>query len=421
MAAIYFAEEFFAAANYCVREASHRMSTVSSDQQGLRSVTNKHSFDVVMLTTAHPATDNRIFYREAKTLAEAGLAVAVIGPHPKPEALEGVWIEALAKESRGSRRLLQGWTVIRLALRLRSRVFLFHDPELFGVALVLRLLGKKVVYDCHENLPAQVLQKGWIPRPLRRPASATAWLMEWLGSRLLSGVAVARDAVLPRFPKNRRIPIRNFPTEQALQSAQGLPIHLRQNVVIYAGGLGRVRGIAELVEAFRHIRPDEAELWLAGIFHDKAFQEEVMKDLPPNIKWLGWLEHPQVLALYPSVKIGINLLYPTPSHKNSQPIKLYEYLAAGIPVIASNFPEFDELLDGCGVQVDPKNPAEIEQAIRDLLRDPVRLSEMSKTGRDRVLASYCWKGEGMRLVDFCNRLRGVQARTTATESSRLPG
>jgi glycosyltransferase involved in cell wall biosynthesis len=256
-----------------------------------------------------------------------------------------------------------------------------------------------------------VLQKDWIPRPLRRLVSSAAWLTEWLGSRLLSGVSVARDAVLPRFPKKRRIPIRNFPTEQALQSAEGLPLHLRKNIVIYAGGIGRVRGIAELVEAFRHFRPDEAELWLAGVCHDKKFQEEILKDLPPNIKWLGWMEHPQVLELYRSAKIGINLLYPTPSHRDSQPIKLYEYLAAGIPVIASNFPEFNELLEGCGVLVDPMDPAEIERAIRDLLSDPARLSEMSRIGRDRVLSSYCWKEEGMRLVEFCKRLRGAQANT----------
>jgi glycosyltransferase involved in cell wall biosynthesis len=374
-----------------------------------------------MLTTSHPATDNRIFYREAKTLAEAGIAVAVIGPHPKSEALEGVWIEALPKRKRGSLRLLQGWKVIRLSLRLRGRVFLFHDPELFGVGLVLRILGKKVIYDCHENLPAQVLQKAWIPRLLRRPASAAAWALEWFGSRLLSGVAVARDAVLPRFPKNRRIAIRNFPTEQGLKSAEGLPLNLRKNNVIYAGGIGRVRGIAELVEAFRHIRPDEAELWLIGICYDKAFQEEVLKDLPPNIKWLGWMEHPQVLALYPSVKIGINLLYPTPSHRDSQPIKLYEYLAAGIPVIASNFPEFSELLEGCGVLVDPMDPAQIERAIRDLLSDQTRLCEMSKIGRERVLSSYSWKGEGTRLVKFCNKLRGVQTNTQEKDAVRLTG
>ena len=90
--------------------------------------------------------------------------------------------------------------------------------------------------------------------------------------------------------------------------------------------------------------------------------------------------------------------------RRSQLIILYGYLAAGIPVIASNFPEFDELLEGCGVQVDPKDPAQIERAIRELLSDPARLSVMSKIGRDRVLSSYCWKGEGTRLVKFCTEL-----------------
>jgi hypothetical protein len=122
-----------------------------------------------MLTTSHPATDNRIFYREAKTLAEAGLAVAVIGPHPKSGALDGLWIEALAKHKRGSLRLLYRWTVIRLALQLRGRGFLFHDPELFGVGLVLRRLGKKVVYDCHENLPAQVSSESLVSASATSP------------------------------------------------------------------------------------------------------------------------------------------------------------------------------------------------------------------------------------------------------------
>jgi glycosyltransferase involved in cell wall biosynthesis len=369
-------------------------------------VTNKLGYDVIMLTTAHAATDVRIFHKEAKTLAEAGLAVAVIGPHPKSEEVEGVWIEALPKQKSRVFRLLQGWTVMSLALRLQGRVFLFHDPELFGVGLVLRLFGKKVVYDCHENLPAQVLQKAWIPGPLRRLVSFGAWVMEWFGSRLLSGVSVARDAVLPRFPKNRRFPVRNFPTEQALKNTEGLPVHLRENIAIYTGGLARVRGIAELVEAFRRLRPDEAQLWLVGKFNDPAFQQQILSRLPPNVKWLGWMEHPDVLNLYRSAKIGMSTLHPIPSHRNSQPIKLYEYLAAGIPVIASNFPEFTEILEGCGVQVDPKDPVQIERAIRELLSDPARLAEMSKTGRERVLSSYCWESEGTRLVGFCTQLAG---------------
>jgi glycosyltransferase involved in cell wall biosynthesis len=378
------------------------MRISSTDLEAVREKAS--AFDVVMLTTVHAATDDRIFYREAVTLAASGLTVAVIGPHPRSEILDGVWIEALTSPPSRLRRFFQGVEVVRRAKRLRGRVFIFHDPELFGAALVLRTLGKKVVYDCHENVPAQILQKHWIPRPMRRFMSAAAWTVEWFGSRCLSGVAAAREAILPRFPKNRRILVRNFPTKLALASVHGQPVHLRDNILIYAGGLSRLRGIADLVEAFQHIAPQEAQLWLVGKFENAAFEQEILATAGPNVKWLGWMQHPEVLKLYASAKIGISLLHPTPSHRNSQPIKLYEYLAAGLPMLASNFPEFAPVVEGCGLQVDPCDPREIERAIRELLADADRLAEMSKTGRERVLTSFCWEGEAARLADFCRQL-----------------
>src|ERR1700736_6282892 len=112
------------------------------------------SFDVVMLTTAHRAVDDRIFHKEAKTLVEAGFSVCIVGQHPVSEALDGVWIEALPKPGCRRERFLSGWTLLRRARHVRGRLFIFHDPELFAVALILVLLHRKVVYDCHENLPA---------------------------------------------------------------------------------------------------------------------------------------------------------------------------------------------------------------------------------------------------------------------------
>jgi glycosyltransferase involved in cell wall biosynthesis len=375
---------------------------------------NEKRFDVVMLATVHDATDDRVFYREAKTLREAGLSVCIIAPHSSSACLDGVWIDALPRRQNHFRRLLQGWTVLRQALRLDGSVFIFHDSELFPVALILRLLRRRVVYDCHENLPMQVLQKKWIPRPLRWLMVPAVWLMEWAGSRLLSGVLVARDSVLSRFPSNRRVSIRNFPTAMALSTSQGPPIATRSNVVIYAGGLSRIRGIAELVEAIRQIVVPQAELWLVGAFDSEEFQDEILSSLPPNAKWFGKLEHSEVTKLYSSAKIGMSTLHPTPSHRNSQPVKIYEYMGAGLPVIASNFPEFSELLDRCGVLVDPLNPKEISAAIRELLSDEARLEQMSQVARSRVLTSYTWDHEGQRLIQFCSKLM-LDQRWDATE------
>lgn len=364
----------------------------------------RRRFDVVMLATVHDATDDRVFYREAKTLCEAGLSVGIIAPYPESGYVEGVWIDALPRMQSRMRRLMQGAAVLQRALRLGDALFIFHDSELFLIAFILRLLGRHVVYDCHENLPMQILQKKWIPRPVNWLLVPFAWTLEWAGSRLLSGVLVARDSILGRFPKNRTISVRNFPTQMALSTSQGKPLAMRQNVVIYAGGLSRIRGIVELVEAMRTIDLPHTELWLVGSFDSEEFQNEVLSSLPPNVHWLGQIKHSEVVKLYASAKIGLSTLHPTPSHRNSQPVKIYEYMGAGLPVIASNFPEFSELLEGCGLQVDPLDVRAIREAICNLLLDEPRLAEMSRVARSRVLSFYSWDQEGKRLVDFCSSL-----------------
>ena len=376
----------------------------------------KKSFDVVMLATVHDATDDRVFYREARSLRKAGFSVCVMAPHVSSEVRDDIWIEALPKQSSHVRRLLQGATLFRKALHFGDALFIFHDSELFPVALLLRLCGRRVVYDCHENLPMQVLQKNWLPRPVRRLLAPLAWGTEYFGSRLLSGVLVARDSIVKRFPKNRTISVRNYPTSEALSVSVGPPIAERKNIVIYAGGLSRVRGIAEIVEAIRSINVPGTELWLVGPFDSQAFEQEILCSLPAHASWKGKMQHSEVVKLYANAKIGMSTLHPTPSHRNSQPVKLYEYLGAGLPVVASNFPEFSELLRGCGVQVDAQNVEEIRTAVRNLLLDNVALEKMSNTGRERILNSYCWDREADRLVQFCHKL-STPKRPSAEKSS----
>jgi len=363
------------------------------------------TFDVVMLSTAHPATNHRIFYREAKTLADRGFKVAVVARHPKSEIVDHIPITALPTAKTRIKRLLLGWAALQAALRVNGRVYIFHDPELFGIGLLLRVLGRKVIYDAHENLPKLILQKDWLPLPLRYMFVPAVWLMEWIGSRLLSGVMVAVPAMQRRFPASHTILVRNFPTGEALQAlASDIPLSRRKNVVIYAGGLTEIRGIRELVRAFEGT--ENAELWLVGGFDSTIFKNEVLSQAPPNVRWLGSKPHPELLELYGEAKLGVSLLYPTPNHRMSLPVKLFEYLAAGLPVIASNFPEFEEIMKGCGVQVDPHSVADIRSAIQQLLASPAELEKMSERGRQRVLSSFSWEPEGERLVTLCARLTG---------------
>jgi glycosyltransferase involved in cell wall biosynthesis len=372
----------------------------------------KMAFDIVMLTSAHSALDDRIFYREAKTLNETGCSVCVVGKHLSSEVVDGIQICAIKAAPTRAKRLWLGISILKTALELGGRVFIIHDPELIVVALILRVCGKTVVYDAHENLPAQIQQKDWIPKLIRWFLAPAVRMAEWIASQALNGIIAAVPAIQVRFPAKKTVLVRNFPTRAALATlGEGAELSARRNVVIYTGGLSRVRGTAELIEAFRSLTG--AELCLVGNFDDSAFRDEVVSNLPSNVKWLGWKSHPEVLKLYRKAKLGIVLLHSTPNHRCALPVKLFEYLGAGLPVIVSNFPEYEGLVRGCGICVDPMNVGEIRNAITTLLNDESMLRQLSLEARKRVLTEFNWEGEGNRLVEFCSRL------ITQTTSDRI--
>jgi hypothetical protein len=356
-----------------------------------------------MLTTVHSAVDDRILHREAKTISEAGLSVCVIGPHPCQETIDGVAIDPLPRATRRWQRLLLHWKLLQKALRAQGPVYIFHDPELFGVALVLRAAGKKVLYDSHENLPMQALQKEWIPKAVRYLLVPLIYMVEWVVSHLLSGVIGATPLIQQRFSGVPNVLVRNYPTASALRVlTPHTDVETRNNVGIYAGSLTRIRGIRELIIAFSAI-PD-AELWLVGPFEDRSFEQEILARMPANVKYLGTLPFQQVLTLYASAKFGVLVYYPSPNARNALPIKLFEYMAAGLPVLTSNLPEYEALTAGCGIAVDPHNIAQIRAAITSLLSNPAMISEMSAVARRRALQEFTWEAEGERLVQFCSSL-----------------
>ena len=109
---------------------------------------------VCILTSVHPAFDVRIYHKEAKTLVQAGYNVTLIAQNNKDEIVDGVNIIALPKpKNRFVRIFGLTWRVFCLALGQHAGVYHFHDPELIFIGVLLRLLGKKVIYDVHEDVP----------------------------------------------------------------------------------------------------------------------------------------------------------------------------------------------------------------------------------------------------------------------------
>jgi len=259
---------------------------------------------VCILTTVHIPFDTRIFHKEAKTLIQAGYDVTLIAQHSKNEIVDGVKIIALQKpKNRFIRIFGLTWRTLFLALCQRADIYHFHDPELIFVGVLLRLLGKKVIYDVHEDVPKQILNKEWIGNVnIRKIAAFVINIIEQAGAFLFNKIVVATPDIA------------NFPILKLIDNAVPINHKKSKSVIIYAGGLTKVRGIKEIVQSMEHIG-DKAELWLLGKWESEKYKKEC-EDLE-GWKYTKYLGHKSLEEVYSCLKIskvGISILYPVKNY-----------------------------------------------------------------------------------------------------------
>jgi glycosyltransferase involved in cell wall biosynthesis len=359
---------------------------------------------VVHLTTVHPPFDTRIFQKEAKTLVRAGYDVALIAQHAKNEIVDGVKIIALPKpRNRLTRIFSLTWRAFRLALRERADVYHFHDPELLPIGVLLKIFMRaKVIYDVHEDVPQQILTKYWIPVPLRQPLAVVFNAAEKLLAWAMDAVVVATEGIGAKFARFRPVIVHNYPELGMLLNFSPIPRKTRENALVYIGGISKIRGAIEMVQALEHLNPAwDVRLDLIGKFEPPELEREI-EVLPSywRVRFLGWMQPEDVYAHLAKTDVGLVCLHPEPRFMVAWPVKLFEYMAARLPVVVSNFPLWKEVVEGnnCGIVVDPLDPKAIAQAVEYLLAHPEEARQMGENGRRAVEEKYNWEREGEKLL-----------------------
>jgi glycosyltransferase involved in cell wall biosynthesis len=127
---------------------------------------------------------------------------------------------------------------------------------------------------------------------------------------------------------------------------------------------------------------------------------------------LGFVDRESVRATMARSMAGMVLFHPEPNHIDAQPNKMFEYMSAGIPVIASNFPLWREIIEGakCGICVSPLDPEEIAGTIRWIIEHPAEAKQMGKNGRRAVEERYNWDIEEKKLLGFYSTLAHAKAQ-----------
>lgn len=367
---------------------------------------------VAHLTSAHTSCDTRIHNKMCRSLAQAEYDVHLVAPRsdePEPDADSGVHIHYVPRpRNRFARMTSTTCQVLATARQLDPDVCHLHDPELIPVGLVLKLAGRKVIFDAHEDLPRQVLTKPWIPAWLRRPVSAATTVLEAAATRFFDAIVAATPAIARKLPTSKTTTIQNFPILGELLSPLRRPFAERGNVAVFVGVMLAERGICEMVRAMR-LLPDrlDAKLVLAGRFLMPDLEGTVMR-LPgaDRVEYAGWLDRPAAAELLGRARVGLVLFHPLPNHTSAQPNKLFEYMSAGIPVVASHFPLWRQIVEDadCGLLVDPQNPSAIAEAMTWLFEHPAEAEAMGERGRGAVKTHYNWDVEAQKLLTLYRTL-----------------
>lgn len=358
--------------------------------------------DICHVTSVHPRTDTRVLLKMCKYLAQDGHNVTlVVGDGQPDEILHGCQIHGVRALPRAMRILFGVWIVGWAALRKRADVYHFHDPELMFVALVFSLLGRKTVFDFHEDVAGQILEKPYLKPRTARIISRVYRSIEIFCSRFFSQVICATPTIAEKFSYLKRpgIVVQNYPDVSEFSDLT--PNATRKRQFCYVGGISKIRGLVTILDALSHL-PDDAEFVLCGSFGNKGFEAELRQH--PNwhkVNYAGQIDRQTLVDTVSSSVCGLVLFAPVPNHINSQPNKLFEYMACATPVVGSDFDLWRLIVtdNTCGTLVDPENAQQVAAAIQAYLDAPEMVHQHGHNGREAVFEKYTWQTEFETLTD----------------------
>jgi len=362
--------------------------------------------NVCHITTGHSVASVRIFHKECKTLKKAGFRVFLIGPSKEDTIIQGIFVRALPQPNSKFDRIFKNTVLCFIAsLKVNAQLYHFHDPELIFVGFFLKFLGRRVIYDVHEDVPKQIFHKNMFGnRVFNRIIGTVFFRLQKVGSLFFDGIVGVSPSIVNKFDKNKTILVRNFPILDLIAKANEKATKEQPPVCIYPGLLSKKRGIKEVIEAIGMLE-GKVQLLLMGKWENPHFKREC-ESLKGWLytKYLGHVAVKQVYSYMKASTVGIVNYHE--SGIEAIPNKPFEYMACGLPVIMSNRPDWQRLFESSALFVNPKDPANIAQAIDLLVENEALRKQLETSGCNLVNGKLNWEWEGKTLVQFYKKLFG---------------
>jgi len=353
------------------------------------------------ITTVHPRYDVRIFHKECKSLSEYYDVYLIVADGLGDEYKDNIHIIdiGLRQASRLKRARTDSRKAFKKALELDCELYHYHDPELIKTGAKLKKMGKKVVYDVHEDLPRQIYGKPYLKSFVKPILSFLIEKFENNEAKKVDFIFTATPFIQNRFLKINKntVDINNYPV--LMQSGTIINSGKKEKSICYVGGISQNRGIYELIESMQY---GKVTLKLAGKFESENFKEKCMQSTGwKYVKFYGYVSRDEVENIMDESFAGIVTLYPLRNYLDSLPVKMFEYMSAALPVIASDFEYWKKIIEenNCGLCVNPLDVHQIADAVKYLTDHPEEAEKKGTNGLKAVKKKYNWKIEEEKMLN----------------------
>lgn len=360
----------------------------------------KNKTVICHITTIHPAYDDRIFYKQCVSLVKKGFEVHLVARNNKDECKKGVIIHGISHySSRIKRFILGSMNAFFLSLKIKADVYQFHDPELILLGLVLKLLGKKVIFDFHELVVFQIESKYYVKSNFIKKIALKVYLInEKLAVKYFDAILLAEDGYVQYFEKKyqkyitRFFVVRNYSMVDFIRGFDK-PVKRNHSNIIYVGGLSVHRGIKETIQALEILNLPIRFIILGNWETESYFEECKRLEGWKYVDYRGFKLLDELYKDMNEADIGVALLHPIRNYTISLPVKIFEYMSLGKPVLMSDFPLWKKTFNDIGYFADPLDPYAIAEELKVILSTPEEAMKKGKKGMEIVAKKYNWENE----------------------------
>jgi glycosyltransferase involved in cell wall biosynthesis len=369
--------------------------------------------NIAHISTVHIRTDTRIYYKEVQSLSKHYNVLMIVADGLGNSITDYCEILDLGlPKNRTARILFFGLKSIRLLKSKNIDIVHIHDPELIIVGLLLKIKGYKVVYDIHELVYKSIKDKSWITFKRVRFIIALIYrYIEGIALRFFDKIILAEDGYKDfydsEYPKriSKYTYIRNYPIISMFSKNNKEIINSfsKENNIIYLGAISEERGVFELIESMNYL-DDSFKLYIIGKWRSNLLLEKCQNSLGWNkVEMLGYIEPHKIGEYIKNSKLGMCTLHKIDNYAYTTPVKSFEYLINGLPLIMTDFPFWQKFYKDVALFVDPKDPKKISEAIYNIINDPKKYDKLSKNSVNLAL-KHTWDSEEKKLFKLYSDL-----------------